>query len=443
MSSSGSAAVKAAQGRRAARRQLASTPGRLRLAATVLALGSIVFGVVAVRAAAERRAAVQRVSSTEHLLVAAVRLSASLSDAHAIAAFGFLRGTPERAPSLLVYDAQLRQASVGVSRLAGSIGASSGSEAPVRRITERLSAYAGLVATARAHNRQGFPVGSAYLRQASRTMREGMLPAARELYAIEADNLIASYRAGVSSWTWLVVTIAGCALLALLVATQVYLARTTRRILNLGLVAATALALGLVVWIVLAFAVQQRALAQAQRRGSDPVELLTAARILGSRAQSDESIALAARGGGENEPRLADVDRGFQAVTKPIPGLLDRAVAISGGTGASSGSLESAYAAYLQAHARVVERVKAGSFTKAVELAVLRGADGGPSTKSAADALNAAIDRQTVVAQRRFEQQWSDAWSALGATKAAIPAFAVLCALCALLGLGRRLEEYR
>jgi len=443
MSTSGSAAVKAARGRLAVRRHLATTPGRLRLAATVLALGAIVFGVFAVRAAGERRDAVQRVEATAHLLVSAVKLSASLSDAHAIAAFGFLRGTPEQAPSLLVYDAQLRRASVGVSRLAGSIRASSGSGAPLRRITERLPTYAGLVATARAHNRQGFPVGSAYLRQASRTMREGMLPAARELYAIEAENLNASYRAGVSSWTWLVVTIAGCALLALLVATQVYLARTTQRILNPGLVAATALALGLVIWIVLAFAVQQRALAQAQGRGSDPVELLTAARILGSRAQADESIALAARGGGENEPRLADVDRGFQAVTKPIPGLLDRAVAISGGTRASIDSLQSAYAAYLQAHARVVERVKAGSFTKAVELAVLRGVDGGPSTKTAADALNAAIDRQTMVAQRRFEQQWAHARSALGGTEAAVPALTVLCALCALLGLSRRLEEYR
>ena len=61
-------------------------------------------------------------------------------------------------------------------------------------------------------------------------MRDAMLPSApATLYEIEARSLTASYRDGVSTATLLAVVLAGCALLALLVATQVYLARATRR----------------------------------------------------------------------------------------------------------------------------------------------------------------------------------------------------------------------
>jgi len=443
MGSASNAALTAARSHVALRRQLATTPGRLRLAAALLALSAIVFGVVAAHAAGERRHAVQSVDATEPLLVSAVKLSASLSNTHAIAAFSFLRGRPEPAQSRRLYDEEMQQASVGIAKLAREIGTSSGSGPALRRISETMPVYAGLIENARANNRQGFPVGSAYLRKASKTMRNGMLPAARDLYKIEAQNLTTGYRAGVSSWTMLAVVLAGCVMLMLLAWTQMYLARATRRIFNPGLVVATALLLGLVVWIVVAFTVQQSALAEAQGKGSDPVELLTATRILASRAQADESIALAARGGGEEEPRLHDVDRGFQAVTRPIGGLLDQAGAIAGDASAPIDAIDRAYRTYLEAHSRVVKQVRHGDFTKAVELAVDRGADGSPSTKNAGDALDDALDREVGIAQGRFEDAAARADSALDGLAGGIPALTGLCALLALLGVRQRLEEYR
>ena len=432
-----------ARRRSALRRLPATTPGRLRLAAALLALSAIVFGVVAARAAGERRHAVENVAATEPLLVSAVKLSASLSNTHAIAAFSFLRGRPEPAQSRRLYDDEMQRASLGIANLAREIGTPSGSGPAVRRITQTMPVYAGLIENARANNRQGFPVGSAYLRKASKTMRNEMLPAARDLYQIEARHLTTSYRAGVSSPTMLTVVLAGCALLLLLALTQMHLARTTRRILNPGLVVATALLLALLAWIVVAFTVQQGALAEAQAKGSDPVELLTATRILALRAQADESIALAARGGGEEEPRLHDVDRGFQAVTKPIAGLLEQASAISGGGRAPIDAIDGTYRTYLDAHSRVVDQVRHGNFTKAVELAVERGAGGRPSTKDAGDALDEALDREVEIAQGRFEDAAARAGSALGGLAVAIPALTALCALLALFGVRQRLEEYR
>lgn len=440
MGSAGTAVRAVARGNVALRRHLATTPGRLRLAAALVALTAIAFGLVAAHAASERRRAVQSVAVTERLLVSAVELSVSLSNTHAIAAFGFLRGGPEQPASRRRYQDALQQSSVRVAGLAREIGTSSGSGPAVRRITRTLPIYSGLIEHARAYSRQGFPVGNAYLRKASTTMRTTMLPSARDLYAIEAQRLTHGYRAGVSSGGLLKVVLAGFALLAVLVGTQLFLARATRRMLNPGLALATALLLGLLVWFAVAFTIQHDALVEAQRDGSDPVELLTATRILASRAQADESIALAARGGGEGEKRLQDVDRGFQAVTRPIRGLLMQAADVSG---TSITAIDHAYRRYRAAHAGVVEQVKLGNFTAAVALAVGPWTAGRPPTDAAGDALNGALDREVGRAQARFDAAAARADRALNGLSGAIAALTALCVAAALLGVRQRLEEYR
>jgi hypothetical protein len=450
MAGAGNAAVTVVRSRPEIRRRLATTPGRLRLAGALLALGAIAFGALAAHAADRRRQAVHSVATTEPLLVAAVELSAELSDVHALAASSFLVGGAEPALARRRYERELQRAGAGVAELAGEIGTSSGSGPAVRSITERLPVYAGLIDNARANNRQGFPVGSAYLRRASTTMRDEILPSARELYTTEAKHLTTHYRAGVSTWTVPAVILAGGALLALLAATQLYIARATRRVVNPRLALATAVLLGLLAWIFVGFALQESRLLRAQRTGSDPVELLTAARILASRAQADESTALAARGGGAGESRLADVDRGFVALTRPIGrdragpargsgGLLDVAAA-RGHRTAAIDAIYGAYRRYLAAHARVVRQEIRGDFSTAVRLAV--GASP-RSTRRAGASLNDALDREVGAAQARFDDAVSRADAALGGLTAGIPILTALSALLALLGVRQRLREYR
>ena len=454
MGSAGTAALTAARRRLAIRRELATTPGRLRLAAVLLTLGAIVFGIVAANAAGKRRDAVSDVGRTETLLVSAVDLSASLSNAHAITALSFLVGGPEPAVSRRRYRREMNLAAIGTAELSREVGPSAESGAALGQILSQLQAYSGQIDSARANNRLGYPVGSAYLRRASKTMRTEILPAARDLYEIQAENLTAGLRSGVSARTTLAVVLAACGLLALLAGTQVFLARTTHRVVNVCLAAATVVLVALGGWIVVAFALQQQALGEAQRTGSDPVELLTAARILALRAQADESIALSARGGGEGEPRLKDVDRGFQAVVAPIGrsrarnalasgGLLHAAAEIAEPTTARIDAIYDAYRTYRAAHRKVVAAESLGNFTIAVGLAVRSHEDGSLSTKQAADALNAALVREVGVAQRSFERELSRAESALGGLAIGIPVLTVLCAGLALLGVRRRLDEYR
>jgi hypothetical protein len=473
------AALTAIPSRLSIRRELATTPGRLRMAAVLLALGAIVFGFVAADAAGTRRHAVRDVQTTEPLLVSAVDLSAYLSDAHATAAASFLVGGPEPATSRLRYVGLLGKATAVVAKLAGRIGTSSRGAAAVRHITQGLPVYAGLIDNARANFRQGFPVGSAYLRRASKTLRDGMLPRALDLYGIEARKLTTSYDAGVAGSAVRALLIAGCALLALLALTQVYLARATRRIVNPGLALATAVLLGLMAWTIVAFERQESRLADAQHTGSDPVELLTATRILALRAQADESIALAARGGGEGELTLSAVDKGFHAVTNPIGisrpgpargsrGLLDEAAAKASDSPAAARRIDAIYAAYrtyLQAHDGVANEECVGNFTAAIGLAVgpvprrrpapnqpptcpkgaaaVQSAAPGISTRDAAAALNGVLAREVANAQRHFVDGASRAGSALGGLRVAIPMLTALCALLALAGVRQRVEEYR
>jgi len=435
MGTTSNAGLTATRSRLDLRRRLATTPSRLRLAAALLTLSAIVFGAVAAQAVSTRRQAVQSAATTERRLVQAVDISAHLSDAHATAAYSFLVGGPEPARTRLEYVAARNDAAADASAIAAELGTSARGRAEVRRITRKLPEYTGLLDSARANFRLGYPLGSAYLRQASNTMRDEMLPAARRLYAIEAQNLTTSFGSGVSGRTVFVVVLAALLLLVVLAGAQIYLARTTRRIVNLPLAVASALMLALTAWILIAFALQQSALVSAQAKGSDPVELLTATRILALRAQALESIGLAARGGGASEAELSEVDRAFTQVTAPIKGLLAQADAVR-----STAAIDAAYDSYLAAHQRVVEKEKDGRYSEAVELAV-PSAPG--STRATAKDLTLALDDGYQVAQASFRTDVARAASKLDGLEAGVPLLTVLCALLALSGVRQRLEEYR
>jgi hypothetical protein len=422
--------------------RLQTTPGRLWLAAALLAVGAIVFGALAASAVSARRQAAHSVATdTEPLLVTAEGLYASLSDADATAATTFLTGGLEPPAQRERYAGDVRAASGQLATLARQSGGSAQTRAAVRTLATQLPVYDGLVETARANNRQGFPVGAAYLRQASTLMREELLPAAGQLYEVEARRLNGDYRSGVATGTLLAVIAVVCTMLGLLVAIQVRLARLSHRVFNVPMALATALVLALGVWMIVGSIGEQNSLGRAQRTGSDPVQVLSAARILALRAQGDEGLALVARGGGEAS--LTD----FDAVTRRLgssgepASLLGEAGAIArrSGTTTAIDRLSATFALYLAVHRRVVTLETNGQFNDAVDLAV------GPSAKelSLSDSLSSDLVQEISAAQRRFGSAAGDATSALGGLWLAIPLLSVLFASLALFGVLQRLEEYR
>jgi hypothetical protein len=230
-------------------------------------------------------------------------------------------------------------------------------------------------------------------------------------------------------------------MLGLLAAAQVHLARLTHRIFNVPMALATLTIFALGIWMIVGLSVEQNALGRAQRSGSDPVQVLSAARILALRAQGDEGLALVARGGGEASLTDFDVATRRLGFSGEPTSLLGEAAAIArrSGSAAMIDRLSGSFAEYLAVHRRVVALETNGRFNDAVRLAV------GSSAKelSLADALNSGLAQQISAAQRRFAGAAGDATSALGGLWLAIPLLSVLFAGLALYGMQQRLGEYR
>ena len=421
------------------RRRAMTTPGKLAVASALVVAGVLCFGVVATLAVHSRsKAANAARTQTEPLLVQAVTLYDSLSDANATATTTFLTGGLEPAQRRAHYLQDLRLATGSLTTLTREVSGSSRARAAVRTISDQLPVYTGLVESARANNLQGFPVGAAYLRQASSLLTGTILPAANQLYSIEAQRLGDDYRSGTSNAPLLAVAIAIAFSLVTLIATQIFVTRVSRRILNVWMVLATLVILGVSVWTVVGLLGQRNALIRAQRNGSDSVEVLTASRVLLSRAQSDQSLTLVNRGSDAISP--ADFDK-VMNVLSPQGGMIGEVapLAARAGRGQDAQRLAEEFADYRAQAARVSQAQKSGQIRQAIQLAVADAA----SPSSAAARLNSDLEAQTNAAQTRFESQASDATSALGGLEIAIPVLALAAALLALVGLRQRAGEYR
>jgi hypothetical protein len=417
----------------------ATTPGRLRLLALALVGAAILAGLVMASAVGARRDAAQAVSAqTEPLMVDADVLYASLSDADATAAATFLTGGLEPQVRRRRYLDDLRSASVQLTQLARQAGGLGEAGKSVSVVATQLPVYSGLVETARANNRQGLPVGSAYLRQASDLMRQQILPAASQLYALEARRLGSKYGSGTATGDVLALAAAAVVMLALLTLAQVFIARRTHRVFNVALVVSTLVLLGLSAWSLAALGGEQSRLSTAQREGSDSVEVLSAARILALREQADESLALVAHGG---SPNYLDDFASVSKVLAPTGGLLGQAEALAKGQGSSSAitRLDTTFAQYQGVHNQVAALEKTGKSDKAVTLAVGSTA----SEVAVSDRLNSDVAAQIASAQARFTHSAREATSAVSGLALAIPLLVAVAGLLALLGLQQRVGEYR
>src|SRR5712692_7114710 len=129
-----------------------------------------------------------------------------------------------------------------LAQVATAGGASAKATASIRTIAESAATYSGLVESARANNRQGFPVGAGYLRRANTLVSGTVIPTAETLHQESLLRLNSGYGAASSSVATVGAAAVAVVLLVALVAAQVFLRRRTNRVLNVGLVAATGLA---------------------------------------------------------------------------------------------------------------------------------------------------------------------------------------------------------
>lgn len=417
------------------RERLATTPGRLVLISISVVVGAVVFGAIATGAEQSReRAARAAGTQTEPLLAHAARLYTALSDANATEGTALLSGGVQSPTERLRYQSDLRAASDSLSALTREAGTSATVTGALSTIANQLPIYTGLVETARANNRQGFPIGAAYLRQAVAQSTGSMLPAADLIYRAEAQRLAEDYSSGSSTATLVTFIAAGAVALLLILLAQRYVTRVSRRILNIGMLVATVAVAAVSVWGVVGLLNEQNSLATAQQDGSDSVEVLSAATVMQSRAQSDLSLSVVNRGTDETDA----LD--FLAV-KPVLGPLVgevSALARRTGTTAAANRFDSDYASYQSTATLIADDEKLGQLTGAAGALALE-----PSAARISDQVSTDLTGQISAAQTRFAHAAADATSALDGLSVAIPVITVLAAVAALLGLRQRINEYR
>ncbi len=211
-----------------------STPGGLRLWGALAVVATVLAGLLGAGSVTSQAAAVDAARDSAAQLVGLQDARNQLVAADAAATTAFLVGGLEPVELRERYDAAVDAGARALTSLAatGPQGADG-----LATVTADLTTYTGLVEQARANNRQGFPVGSAYLEEASTVLREDVVPALDALVAAEqerVDDQVDDVR--LAAPLLVVLAVLG---LVVLVLVQVWTARRTRRTLNGGLVAAT------------------------------------------------------------------------------------------------------------------------------------------------------------------------------------------------------------
>ncbi|MEV6346312.1 hypothetical protein [Actinoplanes sp. NPDC051851] len=404
------------------------SPGRLQLILAALVTLGLLTGLVAGLTANAASTGTADLGDREQpLLVEAETIYTSLADADTTAAQAFLAGGLEPADLTRRYDADLARLATALTSASRRTPQESPAAQAVEAIAAGVAKYSALVATARADNRQGLPVGASYLSAASTLNRETLQVQAQALFQIAQDEVDAGYADARSSW-WLTLLVALFAVLAAaLIWSQIYLSRTTHRTFNVPLLAATAAFALLFVGAAGVFGAQRGHLSSADRNGSTPVSTLAELRIVALSQRADEALTLAARGGG------GDSEAHFDAVTPQAdfddPALDDVRTEMN--------SARDGYAAYLALHDQVRELDDGGDYEGAVDLAV--GAKSGTAFASVTDALDRAItDRKAA-----FTSQITSAGTGLDLLTVLGPLLALIGCVLAALGIRARLEEYR
>ena len=415
---------RAARARARVQAGLSGSPGRLRIALTLAALAGFVFALLGGQAFLLRSSSLDQAQQDVQQLVRVQGIRTNLVQADAQATNAFLAGGLEPAASRAAYTAAIDAATRDIVLAARANPDDADQLAGVGRT---VATYTGLIESARANNRQGFPLGNAYLGQASQLLRTDALPKLSEVVDNGQRRVSHGYndRAGAA----FLFAGAGIVVLIVLLGVQGWLARHTHRYFNVPLATATAaVVLSLLVGVIVMGAVQSQA--DNIRTGPYTAAVgLAQARVAGFDAKSAENLTLINRGSGQKN----------EADWKAAVAFAKRGLAIAGRTGVGADATKR-FEDYSQVHTAIRKLDDGGQWDQAVARASSADADGGSgSFKAFADASNAALDQQ--------EKQVVDGFTASFAALYVAGILALLAGLAAALlgGLGvlQRLEEYR
>ena len=276
------------EGARMLAARVPTTLNRLRLVAVAVC---VVFGALTALQLTLSWQANRTASADTEQLIRVQAIKTSLLRADALATNAFLIGGLEPAEQRAAYDDAIDQT---VRSITDAADAQPADRAALNALSSAVLDYTGDMELARANNRQGLPVGSAYLRKASAELRSTALPIVDEL--VDANTTRTRDAMGAHHpWYVFLPALVGVALLWLV---NRWIGRHFHRRVNAGLFVALA-AIG-IVGLVAAFVVngQQNQNDDLSSGEFQAVVDGSTARTAANDAKSNESLRLIARGSG-------------------------------------------------------------------------------------------------------------------------------------------------
>lgn len=435
-----------------ARAAATTEPGRLRIIGAALAVLVVAFGVSTAWQVNDRaRAADNVVTHSAPLSATAAEIYRLLAHADATVTAGFLVSGPQPKDVQKQYQDDIDNAAQRIADAAANSQGSPAAQAQIERLNEQLPTYTSLVATALADNRLGLPIGGAYLRHANEQMRKdgGLLDSASRLYGIENGRLAHDYTQAeaLPYVSWLL----GAVALGFLAWAQRRHYRRTNRVFNQGMLAATGATAVLLLWLAAGHTFARTELRNSSAHGARSVQVLNNARILVLQARGDENLTLVARGSGDAyeatyQQDMTDLLTGGTPTAEVAE--LTQALRLANDT-TGRDLVDSALTNVKQWRAlHTTERKMddGGDYTTAVADVIGKDAKGkkvSPSTAEYFGNADEALGKAVAHEQAEFHDAATSGRDALTLLPVGAGVLAVLGALGALLGIGRRLSEYR
>ena len=409
-----------------------TTPGRILSIGVVLSTLVIASAFATSTTINDRQAALTTVlNHTEPLAFAAGQLYTTLSVADAAAATAFIAGAEPRDVRQR-YEQAITDASVAVTRASSGL-----TDEPMvqllGRVNAELSVYTGLVETARTNNRAGNPVGSSYLSEASALMQTRILPDAQRLYEETSERVNAETTASTRIPGPVILVVLATLLFGAFA--NRWLARRTRRRINIGFVAGGMAVLIMLVWVGTALIISTADSRSAKDTAAESLKTVTNLAITAQQARADETLSLIRRG--DEDVRKQSYYQRIDVMQQQLSDYLARDDVIDKADLANAEQLLKRWRA---ADDRINAYIAVGNYQAATQVALGTSEDDStPAFNKLDDALSKGIEES----RTQLRDDILNAHRVLSGATVGAAVLSVMAALAVALGLWPRLSEYR
>jgi hypothetical protein len=411
---------------------ISTTPGRILTIGIVLAALGVLSAFATSTTINHRQQVLTTVlNHTEPLSFAAGRLYTTLSVADAAAATAFIAQAEPR-PVRLRYEQAITDAAVAVTRASSGL-----TDEPLvqllGKINAELAVYTGLIEIARTNNREGNPVGSSYLSEASGLMQSTILPDAAQLYQATSERVDTETTASTEIPAPVILVVLTTVVFGAF--SHRWLTQRTRRRVNPGLVVGALGILVMVVWVGIALTISTTASRSAKVTAAESLRTVTNVAITAQQARADETLSLIRRG--DEEVRKQSFYQRIDSMHQQLDQYMARNDAVD------KPDLEGAdqlLVRWRQANDRLNAYISVGNYRDATQVALGSGED---DSTPAFDKLEEKLGKAMDQSRTHLRNDVLNARSGLSGAQVGGVVLSLGAAIAVALGLWPRLKEYR